>query len=76
MKNSFARPDHSRMSTIAGKMPATTADQFGPVKRPTTAATTAIAYPAGAIAEYFGIAVSVIVLFLLWSGRASTFFRD
>lgn len=36
----------------------------------------AIAYPAGAIAEYFGIAVSVIVVALLWSGRASTFFRD
>ncbi len=36
----------------------------------------AIAYPAGAIAEYFGIAVSVVVLFLLWSGRASAFFRD
>ena len=36
----------------------------------------AIAYPAGAIGEYFGIAVSVVVLFLLWSGRASAFFRD
>ena len=36
----------------------------------------AIAYPAGAIGEYFGIAVSVIVIALLWTGRASTFFRD
>jgi hypothetical protein len=36
----------------------------------------AIAYPAGAIGEYFGIAVSVIVIALLWTGRASAFFRD
>ncbi|WP_173923425.1 hypothetical protein [Agromyces sp. Marseille-P2726] len=35
----------------------------------------AIAYPAGAIAEYFSIAVAVIVLFLLWTRRASAFFR-
>jgi len=36
----------------------------------------AIAYPAGAIAEYFSIAVAVIVLLLLWTRRASAFFRD
>ena len=36
----------------------------------------AIAYPAGAIGEYFGVALSVIVLALLWSGRASAFFRS
>jgi hypothetical protein len=35
----------------------------------------AIAYPPGAIAEYFSIAVAVIVLFLLWTRRASAFFR-
>ncbi len=36
----------------------------------------AIAYPAGAIAEYFSIAIAVIVLLLLWTRRASAFFRD
>lgn len=36
----------------------------------------AIAYPAGAIAEYFSIAVAVIVLLLLWTRRASAFFRS
>jgi hypothetical protein len=36
----------------------------------------AIAYPAGAIAEYFSIAVAAIVLILLWTGRASSFFRS
>jgi hypothetical protein len=35
----------------------------------------AIAYPAGAIAEFFGAAVAVVVLALLWTGRASAFFR-
>src|SRR5215207_7537640 len=36
----------------------------------------AIAYPAGAIGEYFSIAVAAIVLILLWTGRASSFFRS
>lgn len=36
----------------------------------------AIAYPAGAIGEYFSIAVAAIVLILLWTGRASVFFRS
>ena len=36
----------------------------------------AIAYQPGAIAEYFSIAVAVIVLFLLWTRRASAFFRS
>lgn len=36
----------------------------------------AIAYPAGAIAEYFSIALAVIVLILLWTRRASEFFRS
>lgn len=36
----------------------------------------AIAYPPGAIAEYFSIAIAVIVLILLWTRRASAFFRD
>ena len=36
----------------------------------------AIAYPAGAIGEYFSIAVAAIVLLLLWTGRASAFFRS
>jgi hypothetical protein len=36
----------------------------------------AIAYPAGAIGEYFSIAIAAIVLLLLWTGRASTFFRS
>lgn len=35
----------------------------------------AIAYPAGAIVEYFSIAIAVIVLVLLWTRRASDFFR-
>jgi hypothetical protein len=35
----------------------------------------AIAYPAGAIAEYFSIAVAAIVLILLWTGRANAYFR-
>jgi len=35
----------------------------------------AIAYPAGAIGEYFGIALALVVIALLWTGRASTFFR-
>ncbi|WP_448006036.1 DUF7144 family membrane protein [Agromyces bauzanensis] len=35
----------------------------------------AIAYPPGAIAEYFSIAVAVVVLILLWTRRASAFFR-
>ena len=36
----------------------------------------AIAYPAGAIGEYFSIAVAAIVLILLWTGRASSYFRS
>ena len=36
----------------------------------------AIAYPAGAIGEYFSIAIAAIVLLLLWTGRASAFFRS
>ena len=36
----------------------------------------AIAYPAGAIGEYFSIALAAIVLILLWTGRASSFFRS
>jgi hypothetical protein len=35
----------------------------------------AIAYPAGAIGEYVGIAISLVIIFLLWTGRASAFFR-
>jgi hypothetical protein len=35
----------------------------------------AIAYPAGAIGEYFSIAVAGIVLILLWTGRANAYFR-
>jgi hypothetical protein len=35
----------------------------------------AIANPAGAIGEYIGIVVSLVVLFLLWTGRANAFFR-
>jgi hypothetical protein len=35
----------------------------------------AIAYPAGAIGEYVGIAISLVIIFLLWAGRASAFFR-
>jgi hypothetical protein len=36
----------------------------------------AIAYPAGAIAEYFSIAVAAIVLLLLWTRSASAYFRN
>ncbi len=36
----------------------------------------AIAYPAGAIGEYFGIAISAVVLLLLWSRSASDYFRS
>jgi hypothetical protein len=36
----------------------------------------AIAYPAGAIAEYFSIAVAAIVLLLLWTRSATAYFRD
>ena len=36
----------------------------------------AIAYPAGAIGEYFSILFSVIVLAFLWSPRANEFFRS
>jgi len=36
----------------------------------------AIAYPAGAIGEYFSIALAAIVLILLWTSRASSFFRS
>lgn len=36
----------------------------------------AIAYPAGAIGEYFSIAVAAIVLLLLWTRSATAFFRD
>ncbi|WP_022893743.1 DUF7144 family membrane protein [Agromyces subbeticus] len=35
----------------------------------------AIAYPAGAIGEYFSVAVAVIILAFLWTGRANAFFR-
>lgn len=35
----------------------------------------AIAYPAGAIGEYIGIAFSLVIIFLLWTGRANAFFR-
>jgi hypothetical protein len=35
----------------------------------------AIVYPAGAIGEYLSIAVAAIVLILLWTGRASAYFR-
>lgn len=35
----------------------------------------AIAYPAGAIGEYIGIALSLVVIALLWTGRANAFFR-
>jgi len=35
----------------------------------------AIAYPAGAIGEYFGIVISLIIIALLWTRRASAFFR-
>ena len=36
----------------------------------------AIAYPAGAIGEYFSIAVAAIVLLLLWTRSASAYFRN
>lgn len=36
----------------------------------------AIAYPAGAIGEYFSIAFAAIVLLLLWTRRASEYFGD
>jgi hypothetical protein len=36
----------------------------------------AIAYPAGAIGEYFSIAVAAIVLLLLWTRSATAYFRD
>jgi hypothetical protein len=36
----------------------------------------AIAYPAGAIGEYFSIALAAIVLILLWTRRANSFFRS
>ena len=36
----------------------------------------AIAYPAGAIAEYFSIALAAIVLLLLWTRSATAYFRD
>lgn len=35
----------------------------------------AIANPAGAIGEYIGIVLSLVVIFLLWTGRANAFFR-
>lgn len=35
----------------------------------------AIAYPPGAIGEYIGIVISLVVIFLLWTGRANAFFR-
>lgn len=36
----------------------------------------AIAYPAGAIGEFFSIAAALIVIALLWTGRANAFFRS
>ena len=36
----------------------------------------AIASPANAIGEYFGAAISLIVIALLWTRRASAFFRE
>ena len=36
----------------------------------------AIAYPAGAIGEYFSIAAALLVIALLWTGRANAFFRS
>ncbi|WP_156401952.1 hypothetical protein [Agromyces sp. Soil535] len=36
----------------------------------------AIAYPAGAIGEYFSIALAAIVLILLWTRGASAYFRE
>jgi hypothetical protein len=36
----------------------------------------AIAYPAGAIGEYFGVAIALVIIALLWTRRASAFFRN
>lgn len=36
----------------------------------------AIAYPAGAIGEYFGVAIALVIIALLWTRRASAFFRS
>jgi hypothetical protein len=36
----------------------------------------AIAYPAGAIGEYFGVAISLVIIALLWTRRASGFFLN
>lgn len=35
----------------------------------------AVSYPPGAIGEYFSIAIAVIIIALLWTRRASDFFR-
>ena len=35
----------------------------------------AIAYPPGAIGAYIGIAISLVIIFLLGTGRANAFFR-
>lgn len=35
----------------------------------------AIAYPAGAIGEYFSAAIAVVVIAILWTRRADAFFR-
>jgi len=35
----------------------------------------AIAYPAGAIGEYISIAFALIIIAMLWTRRASSFFR-
>ncbi|TYL54127.1 DUF7144 family membrane protein [Agromyces mariniharenae] len=36
----------------------------------------AIAYPAGAIGEYVGAAISLVIIALLWTRRANAFFRS
>ena len=36
----------------------------------------AIAYPAGAFGEYFGVAIALVIIALLWTRRASAFFRN
>ena len=36
----------------------------------------AIAYPAGAIGEYFGVAIALVIIALIWTRRASAFFRN
>ena len=36
----------------------------------------AIAYPAGAIGEYFGVAIALVIIALLWTRRANAFFRS